>query len=260
MQVRRLSRRFCNLVLKFDFCRNCQAVSCVDCSVTFYGNDYEQHISCVSEDQKHHGSLYKAKKVKLNPQDAWVALIEDVTSRVKEAPPLIQNHLTRLGELNNVPRNKGKFINFCKNSLKLYNDNILEGLWAHLESCKKATEAANVAESTTASTNSKPDATAPSSDVATAVETEPSSSDKKEKKAKKDKKEKKEKSADSIANEETAVTEAIAEVSAEDKSEKKKSKKHKRDTEPVAEEVAEADESEKKKSKKSKKSKAEHDN
>ena len=30
-------------------CRNCYAVTCVDCQVSFYGNDYAAHISCISE-------------------------------------------------------------------------------------------------------------------------------------------------------------------------------------------------------------------
>ncbi len=42
-------------------CRDCWAVTCVDCSVTFPGNEYASHTSCVSEAQKYEGSLYKGK-------------------------------------------------------------------------------------------------------------------------------------------------------------------------------------------------------
>ena len=41
-------------------CRNAQ-FSCVDCYTTFSGNDYEKHTSCITEEQKFHGKLYKAK-------------------------------------------------------------------------------------------------------------------------------------------------------------------------------------------------------
>lgn len=43
-------------------CRSCHAVTCIDCSVTFYGNDFDTHITCVSEAEKYEKSLYKGKK------------------------------------------------------------------------------------------------------------------------------------------------------------------------------------------------------
>jgi cell growth-regulating nucleolar protein len=46
-------------------CHGCWAVTCVDCSVTFPGNDYAAHTSCVSEAQKYEGSLYKGKVISL---------------------------------------------------------------------------------------------------------------------------------------------------------------------------------------------------
>ncbi|EFW99977.1 hypothetical protein CMQ_295 [Grosmannia clavigera kw1407] len=43
--------------------------SCIDCMVYFNGTDYRSHTSCITEDQKYQGTLYKNKnkKVKLNP-------------------------------------------------------------------------------------------------------------------------------------------------------------------------------------------------
>jgi cell growth-regulating nucleolar protein len=50
-------------------CRACHAVTCVDCSVTFHGNDYVSHVTCVSEAEKYEKTLYKEKAKKLNPQE-----------------------------------------------------------------------------------------------------------------------------------------------------------------------------------------------
>lgn len=118
-------------------CRQCKAVTCVDCSQTFYGDDYIEHITCVSEAEKYEKTLYKPKaNTKLNPQDAWVELINNATSSIQitKAPNNIRQYLNRIGELTNVPRNKKKFMNFAKNSLKLYNDNLLELIWNYLDS------------------------------------------------------------------------------------------------------------------------------
>lgn len=114
-------------------CRSCHAVTCVDCSVTFYGDDYAQHITCVSEAEKYEKTLYKPKAVKANPQDIWNDLIQSATSDTEAAPAIVRPYLARLGELNNVPRNKKKFMNFAKNSLRLYSDNTLEALWTYLD-------------------------------------------------------------------------------------------------------------------------------
>lgn len=118
-------------------CRSCHAVTCVDCSVTFYGNDYAAHLVCVSEAEKYEKTLYKAKTVtKLNPQESWIALIEDAASRSNEAPTHVRQYVLRLNELGNVPRNKGKFINFVKNSIKINNTNTIEDIWKFLEVLK----------------------------------------------------------------------------------------------------------------------------
>ncbi|KAF2876331.1 hypothetical protein BDV95DRAFT_222720 [Massariosphaeria phaeospora] len=50
---------------KLDGHRNqCHGASftCLDCMVHFQGNSYKSHTSCISEDQKYQGKLYKEKK------------------------------------------------------------------------------------------------------------------------------------------------------------------------------------------------------
>ena len=113
-------------------CRQCKAVTCVDCSVTFYGNDYEKHVSCISEAEKYEGALYKGKKAKLNPQEAWLALLEESVSR-EDAPERVKPFLSRIAELGNAPRNKKKFVNFLKNSMRLNDTNLADLIWNYLE-------------------------------------------------------------------------------------------------------------------------------
>ena len=122
-------------------CRVCAAVTCVDCSVSFYGNDYAAHTTCISEAEKYEGSLYKAKsKAKMNPQEAWNLVVEVAcTARAKEAPPSVAALLPRLAELSNVPRQKKKFVNFVKNSLRSKTSD--RGPLQHLESSKETDKA-----------------------------------------------------------------------------------------------------------------------
>ena len=53
-----------------------QSVTCVDCGVTFYGDDWDKHTSCISEAKKYQGALYDAEKGEKMPkgqakQSAW---------------------------------------------------------------------------------------------------------------------------------------------------------------------------------------------
>ncbi|KAJ5938158.1 hypothetical protein N7454_004500 [Penicillium verhagenii] len=43
--------------------------SCIDCMVHFYGTDYRAHTSCITEDQKYQGALYKEKPGKKKGQN-----------------------------------------------------------------------------------------------------------------------------------------------------------------------------------------------
>lgn len=115
-------------------CRQCHAVTCVDCSQTFYGNDFESHTTCISEAEKYEGSLYKAKKAtKQSPQEAWMSVVEEAARTATKAPPSIQSHLSRLCDFGNVPRNQKKFGNFVKNSLRIFSDQVIDMIWKHLE-------------------------------------------------------------------------------------------------------------------------------
>lgn len=114
-----------------------KGMTCVDCSVCFYGQDYIAHSTCVSEAEKYEKGLYKKKEAKKTPQDLWIEALNSAVENLHSAPENIQSYLTRLGTLGNVPRNKNKFVNFIKNSMKVYSDAIIESIWKYLESSAK---------------------------------------------------------------------------------------------------------------------------
>ncbi|TMW64382.1 hypothetical protein Poli38472_013004 [Pythium oligandrum] len=119
-------------------CRNCWAVSCVDCSVVFEGNDYAAHTSCISEAQKYEGSLYKAKSKKMSPQERWMDVVQNATAGNDKK---LQSVLSRVAGYDNVPRKKAKFVNFMKNSIGGGDMAIIEKVWNVFEDAYKASEA-----------------------------------------------------------------------------------------------------------------------
>ena len=133
-----------NQVEKHCFrCKNCYAVTCVDCQKVFHGNEYVEHTSCISEAEKYEKSLYKGKKEKLNPQDAWNQCIETAFASVLQAPVSIRTYLEKLSLQTNVPRNKSKFGNFIKNSLRVHNDKLIDEIWMFLEKHKPSVPVAH---------------------------------------------------------------------------------------------------------------------
>jgi cell growth-regulating nucleolar protein len=117
----------------------CRApLSCLDCGTTFQGGSFAAHTSCISEAQKYQKSLYRpgGKAAKLSPQDAWMAVVLKAVEDAESAPANIREHLVRLGELTNIPRQEKKFRNFVANSLKLRHDSLVGQIWAHLVKTK----------------------------------------------------------------------------------------------------------------------------
>lgn len=121
-------------------CRNCWAVSCVDCSVVFEGDDYAAHTSCVSEAQKYEGSLYRDKKkpgaAKLSPQERWMAVVQQAQAPAGDTR--LQGVLQRVAGYDNVPRKRAKFTNFMKNSVASADAATVDRVWAIYEADFKA--------------------------------------------------------------------------------------------------------------------------
>ncbi|CAH0478350.1 unnamed protein product [Peronospora belbahrii] len=120
-------------------CRNFSAVSCVDCSVVFEGNEYAAHTSCISEAEKYEKSLYHSDKKshkmngstkQMTPQERWMNIVRSATC-LDDCK--VQDVLTRLATYDNVPRKKNKFINFVSNSLALHDMTLVEKAWTMYE-------------------------------------------------------------------------------------------------------------------------------
>mmetsp|Transcript_35378 Transcript_35378/g.85621 ORF Transcript_35378/g.85621 Transcript_35378/m.85621 type:complete len:300 (-) Transcript_35378:1325-2224(-) len=143
-------------------CRQgCESVSCVDCSISFYGDDFRQHTTCTMTEV---GNLVadrtggsKSKK-KQSPQEAWMDLLE---SSVESAPNSVQSHLRRMvTTLDNIPRKEKQFRNFAMNSLNLGRGSqatqVVDAIWKHLsqqrEKQKQEREAAAAAAEASKST------------------------------------------------------------------------------------------------------------
>nr|XP_008272358.1 cell growth-regulating nucleolar protein isoform X3 [Oryctolagus cuniculus] len=67
-------------------CRSCDSLSCIDCGRDFWGDDYKNHVKCVSEDQKYGGKGYEGKTHKGDvKQQAWIQ--EPVSTGQAQPPP-----------------------------------------------------------------------------------------------------------------------------------------------------------------------------
>lgn len=113
-------------------CRECYTVSCVDCSQKFYGDEYRNHTSCISEAERYEKTIFRgARKLdesgtghrgqqqqgkKLNPQEKWNITIQ---AAAETAPESLKSYLDQLAMCENVPRKQKQFCNFTVNSLGL---------------------------------------------------------------------------------------------------------------------------------------------
>ncbi|KAK7109532.1 cell growth-regulating nucleolar protein-like [Littorina saxatilis] len=110
-------------------CRRCEFLSCVDCGKDFWGDTYQTHTKCITEEEKYSGKNFVAKANKGEvKQEQW---IQKVQSAIQKAPanPQLQQLLQRLEEYPNVPRKKAKFENFLKCSLRIFNVGLQNQVW-----------------------------------------------------------------------------------------------------------------------------------
>lgn len=111
-------------------CRNCECLSCIDCGKDFWGDDYKNHVKCISEDQKYGGKGYEGKTHKGDvKQQAWLQKINELMKR-SNVSPKVKELLEQISGFDNVPRKKAKFQNWMKNSLRVYSEAVLEQVWS----------------------------------------------------------------------------------------------------------------------------------
>ncbi|KAF6372067.1 Ly1 antibody reactive [Rhinolophus ferrumequinum] len=112
-----------------SICRNCECLSCIDCGKDFWGDDYKNHVKCISEEQKYGGKGYAGKAHKGDmKQQAWIQKVNELIKRPNVSPK-VRNLLEQISGFDNIPRKKAKFQNWMKNSLKVHNESILEQVW-----------------------------------------------------------------------------------------------------------------------------------
>jgi len=111
-------------------CRSCAYVTCIDCSKDFWENDYRLHTSCITEDEKYGKSGFKSKENKGDiRQQQWLEKIQHATetnSISKKAKDLLET----LMDFDNIPRKRPKFMNFLKNSVRIYDVKLGEEVWS----------------------------------------------------------------------------------------------------------------------------------
>merc|ERR1719329_1090391 len=112
-------------------CRQCESVSCVDCNVSFWGDDYRNHTSCLTEAERYEKSVYRGPKTnstphhpnsntkpkKQTPQEQWTHLIQQAsqtplhttTDTNSDFDALLQSKFDQLCQYTNVPRKEKQF-------------------------------------------------------------------------------------------------------------------------------------------------------
>ncbi|XP_041909366.1 cell growth-regulating nucleolar protein [Corvus kubaryi] len=112
-----------------NICRNCQCLSCMDCGKDFWGDDYKEHVKCVSEDQKYGGKGFEAKTNKGDAkQQEWIQKIHEVMKK-PNITPKVRNILEQMRAFDNIPRKKVKFQNWIKNSLRIHDNALQDQVW-----------------------------------------------------------------------------------------------------------------------------------
>ncbi|XP_037535167.1 cell growth-regulating nucleolar protein [Nematolebias whitei] len=123
-----------------NMCRGCQVLSCIDCGKDFWGDDYKNHIKCISEDQKYGGKGYEAKANKGDvKQQQWIQRVHEAMNKPGVSAKL-KDVLRQVSTYDNVPRKKAKFQNWMKNSLKIGNASLHGEVWDIITAADSASE------------------------------------------------------------------------------------------------------------------------
>ncbi|KAF6731781.1 Cell growth-regulating nucleolar protein [Oryzias melastigma] len=124
-----------------NICRGCQVLSCIDCGQDFWGDDYMNHVKCISEDQKYGGKGFEAKANKGDvKQQQWMQRIHEAMNKPGISPKL-RDVLKQVSAYDNVPRKKAKFQNWMKNSLRISNTSLHDEVWDIIAAAVNAPDA-----------------------------------------------------------------------------------------------------------------------
>nr|XP_018900218.1 PREDICTED: cell growth-regulating nucleolar protein [Bemisia tabaci] len=132
----------------FGECRRSRVVdvTCIDCLQDFDAETYPAHIRCLTENEKYgeKGTVERANNKGEVKQQDWLGMI----ARIYETHPLNSKHkqiLQHIINLDNIPRKKKPFLNFMKNSARMFakDESVIESLYDILDKEFKAMQAAN---------------------------------------------------------------------------------------------------------------------
>lgn len=226
----------------------------MDCSKDFRGQEYADHVKCVTEDQKYGGSQYVAKEMKgEKKQEAWIAKIKEQVANTHNMEPQLKELLDRITTFSNIPRKKEKFVRFLNNSARVRHSHIVDKAWEVFEAASKNNKSNTPSQNGEAQPADDPAvATLNGSDCPdVTAQDNKSSMSKKEKKMERQKKQGKKEKKDRTS-ESTEVVEKPSKRKLEDKSineagESKKRKKHPEQAEATSEDCQEKQKKKKRK-------------
>ncbi|XP_077460140.1 cell growth-regulating nucleolar protein [Stigmatopora argus] len=125
-------------------------LSCIDCGKEFRGEDYKNHVQCISEAEKYGGKDYQAKSNKLHAkQDEWIQKISEARNNPGVSEEL-KYVLRQISTFNNVPRKKRKFEAWISNSwLHIKDPRLVGEVWTILNSASEIPASAPLAKNKT---------------------------------------------------------------------------------------------------------------
>nr|XP_022337342.1 cell growth-regulating nucleolar protein-like [Crassostrea virginica]XP_022337344.1 cell growth-regulating nucleolar protein-like [Crassostrea virginica]XP_022337345.1 cell growth-regulating nucleolar protein-like [Crassostrea virginica] len=112
-------------------CRQKKSLSCIDCSKEFWGEDYNQHTKCISEEEKYSGKNYVPKSGANKgeqKQNQWLEQVQAAIESAKSDRNILQL-LNKIKDYPNIPRKQAKFKNFLKNSLRVHQEHLINQAW-----------------------------------------------------------------------------------------------------------------------------------
>ncbi|KAK5981558.1 Cell growth-regulating nucleolar protein [Trichostrongylus colubriformis] len=138
-----------NQVEKHTYKCRSQSYSCIDCQVCFTPYTYQQHIKCITENQKYGSKSYVEKEAKGEvKQNAWCEQVQRAIEFVKDRN--LRSLLQRIQGYSNIPRKEAKFINFLTNSCRIRDQALCRLAWKAIadeaKKLKKEQEASKAAE------------------------------------------------------------------------------------------------------------------
>ncbi|XP_070541035.1 cell growth-regulating nucleolar protein-like isoform X2 [Ptychodera flava] len=121
-------------------CPQCEVLSCLDCGKEFYGDEYNSHIRCITEDEKYGNMEEKASAGKLSKgevkQANWLEKVKQA-SEAEKLSPRMAGLVKQVTGYINIPRKQAKFKNFLHNSIRVTDQKTCEELWKIFDSANR---------------------------------------------------------------------------------------------------------------------------